>query len=409
MRSNPYRPYRFVVAGFLLLFNTSYGINFGAVAPIIPLIMEDHDVSRGTASLLISVVIIGQAVLFIPGGMLAARSPVKLILGLGWLLSGVMALTAVVDSFLFLVVIRAIYGLALALVMPATARLVMRWFKPKEIPIVTSLNITSFTLGLGAGTFIAAPISLQLGWQNTLSLFGGVLVVGGLAWVLLAKIPPAVGRTVSVVSFKDMWVLMRSKVTLLLGVGDGVILAQFFALTTWLPTYYNQEFDMSLTKAGFIVGVIPIAGFFATLVGGFLGSRAVARRPLFIGSGLLAGLAGFGSFALNNEALIYVSMVALGISSFLYLPALLTMPMELKGSTESNVAVTWAVMFAVSSAFGVVSPITVGFMTDSLDSYVPGFALWTVIALGLVVVGFLLPETGPRARRAAQPGLDQGS
>lgn len=409
MRSTPYRPYRFVIAGFLLLFNTSYGINFGAVAPIIPLIMDDYDVGRGTAGLLISVVIISQAVMFIPGGILAARSPVKLIFGLGWLMSGAMVLTVLVDSFPFLVALRAIYGLALALVMPTTARLVMRWFKPNETPIVTSLNVTSFTLGLGAGTFIAAPISLELGWQNTLSLFGGVLVVGGLAWALLAKIPPAEGATVSVVSFKDMWNLMRSKITLLLGLGDGVVLAQFFALTTWLPTYYNQEFDMSLTKAGFIVGLIPIVGFFATLVGGFLGSRAVPRRPLFIGSGLLAGLAGFGSFALNNEPLIYASMVALGISSFLYLPVLLTMPMELKETSEGNVAVTWAVMFAVSSAFGVVSPITVGFMTDGLDSYIPGFALWTVVALGIVVVGFLLPETGRWARRGAQPGLDQGA
>ena len=71
------QPYRFVIAGLLILFNLSYGANFAAVAPILTLVMEDYDVSRGEASLLISAVLIIQAVLIIPGGDAGGPLPHK--------------------------------------------------------------------------------------------------------------------------------------------------------------------------------------------------------------------------------------------------------------------------------------------------------------------------------------------
>ena len=92
-------------------------------------------------------------------------------------------------------------------------------------------------------------------------------------------------------------------------------------------------------------------------------------------------------------------MVVLGITSFLYLPALLTVPMELEGATEGNVAVAWATIFAIASTLAVISPITVGFMTDALGSYIPAFTLWAVFAWGLLIAGLMLPETGPGARK----------
>lgn len=393
------QPYRFVIAGLLIFFNLSYGANFAAVAPILTLVMEDYDVSRGEASLLISAVLIIQAVLIIPGGMLVARFPIKPIFSLGWLMAGAMTLAVLADHFLVLLFLRVISGLAFVLIMPATAPILMRWFSRRELPLINSLNMTFFTLGIGVGAFTAAPISLWIGWQSTLSIFGGVLVAGSLGWAFFARIPPAPEPSMSRVSLREMWSLMRSKTILLLGLGDGAAFAQYMALTTWLPTYYSQVLGMSITKAGSTVGLIPIVGVFAALAGGVLSARMGVRRPFFIISGLMVGLAGFGSFAFDNEALIYVSMVVLGITSFLYLPALLTVPMELEGATEGNVAVAWATIFAIASTLAVIAPITVGFMTDALGSYIPGFTLWAVFAWGLLIAGLMLPETGPGARR----------
>ncbi len=390
---------RFVIAGFLFLFNLAYGVNFAAVAPIFTLVMNEYGVSRGEASLLVSAVIIIHAVFIIPGGMIVARSSLKPIFTVGWALAGAMTLTFLADNFLVLLLLRMIYGLAFVVVMPATASVVMRSFNRSEFPLMNSLNMTLFTLGIGVGTFITAPLSLWIGWQLTLSLFGTVLMAGGLGWALFARVPDASEGVVKRVSFRDMWGLMRSKTILLLGLADGAAFAQYVALTTWLPTYYNEVLGMSLTKAGATVGLIPIVGVFAGMAGGTLSARTGTRRPFIIIPGAMVGLAGLGSFLFSSEPAIYASMVALGIASFFYLPVLLTIPMELKGATEMNVAVAWSTVMAIASSLAIISPVTVGFMTDALGVYTPGFALWAVLSFGLLIAGLMLPETGPGRRR----------
>lgn len=399
-------PNKYLIAAFLLCFNLFYGANFSAVNPIMPLIMEDYDVSRGTASLLVALVFMVQAAFMIPGGMLVARAPVKLTFGLGWLIAAAMALAPLADSFSTLVVLRLVYGLAIVVAMPANSIIVMRVFSRRHLPLVNGLNISFFTIGIGLATFITAPISDLIGWQNTLGILGGTLAVGFVAWVLLARLPDSDRTETDTITFSQMWIAIRSKVAILLGLGDGAVLALYVALTTWLPTYYNEVFDMSLNKAGFIVGLVSISGLAGTLLGGFLSTRTGVRRPFFIASGVLAGLSGFGTFALNNEVLIYVSVVTVGFACFFYLPVFLTVPMEMEGIAPRQVAVMWATMFAIGSAVSIVSPITVGLMTDQMGTYIPAFSVWCVFAFGLLVVALLLPETGPGRHRETQPSVE---
>lgn len=399
-------PRKLLLAGLLLFQSLFYGANFAAVTPILPLIMDHYDVSRSGASLLMALVIVVQASLIIPGGMIVARAPIKLILSLGWLFACAMVLVPLADSFPLFLGLRAIFGLGFVLVMPATAPVLMRSFRRSELSIITSLSLTFFTLGIGVGTFVSAPLSELIGWQNALSILGGALLAGLFVWWFFVIVPPARTTAVRSVSLRDMWNSMRSKTTVLLGLADGAGYAQYVALTTWLPTYYHQVFGMSLSKAGLIVGLIPLMGVWSTLLAGFLGAKIQVKRPFFMISGVLVGIAGFGSFALDNELLIYVSVAVLGFGCFLYLPAMLTLPMELKGTTESDVAVMWSAMFAIASFFAVIAPISVGVMTDAFGSYVPAFSVWAVFSWGLLVSGFLLPEPNSQVPRGATTSLE---
>ena len=391
--------YRFVIAGIILLFNLFYSANFSVVTPIMPLIIDEYQVSRGAASFLMSGVLITQALFVIPGGILVGKAPLKLVFAIGCVVAAAMSLTFLADHFLVLLSLRLVHALAFVLIMPATAPLLMRWFSARELPLMNSLHMTFFILGIGIGTFAAGPLSSAIGWQSTLMVFGMAMLVVGAVWVAFGRVPPpAAEGKVRRVSIREMARSVRSKTILLLGLADGAAFAQNLALTTWLPTYYNEVFGMSLTKAGSIVGLVSIVGVFASLTGGFLSARLGVRKPFLVIPGAVVGLAGMGCFLFQNEAVIYVAIVALGISSFIYLPVLMTIPMELKGISEGQVAVAWATMFAVASGIAIVGPMSVGFMTDWLGSFVPGFMLWAVLSWGLLVVGLMVPETGPRAR-----------
>ena len=391
--------YRFVIAGIILLFNLFYSANFSVVTPVMPLIIEDYQVSRGAASFLMSGVLITQALFVIPGGLLVAKAPLKLVFAVGCVVAAAMSLTFLADHFMVLLSLRLVHALAFVLIMPATAPILMRWFSARELPLMNSLHMTFFILGIGIGTFASGPLSAAIGWQSTLMLFGAAMLVVGAVWVAFGRVPPpAAEGKVRRVSLREMARSVRSKTILLLGLADGAAFAQNLALTTWLPTYYNEVFGMSLTKAGSIVGLVSIVGVVASLTGGFLSARLGVRKPFLVIPGAVVGLAGMGCFLFQNEAVIYVAIVALGIASFIYLPVLMTIPMELKGISEGQVAVAWATMFAVASGIAIVGPMSVGFMTDWLGSFIPGFMLWAVLSWGLLVVGLMVPETGPRAR-----------
>ena len=285
-----------------------------------PLIIDEYQVSRGAASFLMSGVLITQALFVIPGGLLVAKAPLKLVFAIGCVVAAAMSLTFLADHFLVLLSLRLVHALAFVLIMPATAPLLMRWFSARELPLMNSLHMTFFILGIGIGTFAAGPLSSAIGWQSTLMVFGMAMLVVGAVWVAFGRVPPpAAEGKVRRVSIREMARSVRSKTILLLGLADGAAFAQNLALTTWLPTYYNEVFGMSLTKAGSIVGLVSIVGVFASLTGGFLSARLGVRKPFLVIPGAVVGLAGMGCFLFQNEAVIYVAIVALGIASFIYL------------------------------------------------------------------------------------------
>ena len=287
--------YRFVIAGLSLALNFSLGLSFLAVAPVLPLIRDDYDINRGTASLLIAAVIMVQAALGIPGGVLVGRIGVRRALMGGWLLASAPALSVLAGSFTTLLILRITYGIGFALLLPAMGPLMMQWFRPRELPLMNSMNLVAVTVGIAASTFSAAPLADVLGWRGVLSLFGGFALAGALAWMVLGRTREEVRGTIQSISVREVWSVIRSRTTLLLALADVGPFAQYVALTAWLPTYYHEELGMSLSKAGFVVGLLPLTGIFALLLVGLLGLHVKRRKPFLIVPGVLVGFAGMGS------------------------------------------------------------------------------------------------------------------
>ena len=397
-------PYRFVIAGLSLALNFSLGLSFFAVAPLLPLIRDDYDINRGTASLLIAVVIMIQAALSIPGGVLVGRIGVSRVFTGGWLLAGAPVLSVLTGQFATLLILRLAYGVSFALLIPALGPLLMQWFRPRELPLINSMNLVAVSVGITVSTFFAAPLADVLGWRGVLSLFGGFTLAGALAWMVLGRTREEVQGTVQHISAREIWSVLRSRTTLLLALADVGPFAQYVALTAWLPTYYHEELGMSLSKAGFVVGLLPLAGVFTLLLGGLLALRVERRKPFLIVPGVLVGFAGFGSFLAGSTPMLYLAMILLGFCSWLYLPILFTIPMELPDMTPQRLALVWAMILTIGSTASFISPAVVGSTTDILGTYWPSFSLWAVFSWSLLLAGILLPETG-RGRRAHRPPI----
>ena len=148
---------------------------------------------------------------------------------------------------------------------------------------------------------------------------------------------------------------------------------------------------MSLAQAGFITGILPFVGVAAVLTGGILPLRTGSTRGVLVASGLLAVVGGLGAFLLPQLPLIYLAVTLMGIGSWLYVPTLLTLPMQLPGMTPERVAVVWGSFMTFSGLAMFVSPIFVGALNDSTGSFMLGFAICAVPAAALLLAGLLLP------------------
>ena len=180
-------PYRFVIAGLILLAHLSIGLNFFVVSPLLPLIIEEYEITRATAGLLIALPLLFAAAFGLPGGAVIGRIGLRRGFGSAWVLVGLMVFSSWATNFPTLLALRLGYGVGFAVILTATGPLLMQWFPPKEVLIMNSLNTAVISLGIALSVSTAAPIASLMGWQNALGLFGAVGLVGAAGWALFGR------------------------------------------------------------------------------------------------------------------------------------------------------------------------------------------------------------------------------
>ena len=394
------------MAGMTLAAHLAAGLNLFALSPLLPLTIEEYGISHAAAGLLVSFPMLVGAAIGIPGGILIARVGVKRAYMWAWVCMALLALAPVVPNFYVLLLLRLAYGVGLALMVVATGPLVMQWFKPKEMLIINALNTAILSGGVAASLAGAVPLAELLGWRMTLTILSGVGIVGTILWPMA---PRSRGADIAGISVREVFSVLRGRAVVLLVAADAGIFIQYTALTTWLPTFYGEERGISAQDAGFITSILPSVGIFAVLAGGaipFLFESFRARLSIFGGlggflfsyrgilafSGALAILGGLGAFLFTTQAGIYISVVVLGVGSWFYVPALLTIPMRLPGTTPERVAAIWGSYMTFSGLGMFIFPILVGQLYDNFNSYYPGFVICAVASWSLLICGVFLPR-----------------
>lgn len=406
------------MAVMTLVAHLAAGLNLFALSPLLPLAIEEFEISHWAAGLLVSLPMLVGAAIGIPGGILIARVGVKRAYMWAWVAMALLALAPLVPNFYVLLVLRLAFGVGLALVVVATGPLVMQWFKPREMLVVNSLNTAILSAGVAASLAGAVPLSDLLGWKMTLTVFSGLGILGTILWPLAPKDRDTGPERRPGISVREVLAVLRGRVVVLLVAADAGIFIQYTALTTWLPTFFGEERGISAQEAGLITSILPFVGIFAVLAGGAipllfeslrdrlavfggLGEFFFSYKGIMAFSGVLAILGGLGSFLLGSPAGIYISVIALGIGSWFYVPALLTIPMRLSGATPERVAAVWGSYMTFSGLGMFIFPILVGWLYDNFNSYYPGFIICAAASWALLIAGVFLPKVAASVNQDA--------
>jgi CP family cyanate transporter-like MFS transporter len=390
--------YRYVIAGLVIAANFIIGLLWSAIAPVLPLAMEDFSISASSASLLISIPVLIKATMGLPGSLIISRFGLKRVFTVSWYLVGGLALTAFAPNYSTVLVLRMAYGVGTGLMMPALGTIIMQWFPSKERTVINSMNLVIMSIGVSISYIITVPLANALSWRSALGILGAIGLLGAFAWSFLGKTRSENQEAEAKLTLRDIWQVFSNRTIFLLVMGDSLVFALYACLSNWLPTFYYETRGMSLLQAGNTTGLIPFMGIFAVIVGGYLTLKIRNKRLFFIIPGIMVVLGGFGSFLIESTAGIYMSVILMSVGAWIYQPILLSLPMELPWMTPNKIAVVWGSSMTLAGIGMFLSPIIAGASKDLSGSYVPGFIIAAIPALSLILTGIFLPKSDIAAK-----------
>lgn len=368
------------------------GINVFSISPILPEIIQDLDLNRSNAGLLVSLPLLIAACFGLLGGILAIKLGGFRAFTLGWFLMGAITCSAILTSFIPLISLRLLYGIGTGLILTSTGSILIQWFKGREIIIMNALNTATLSLGIASSVSLTAPLTEVFGWNLVISSYGILGLVGGIVWVILGK-PNSPKDTLSpsppLRIIKDT---LSNRAILLLLAADAGVLFQYTALSGWLPTFFTEIRSMNTTQSGFATSLLPLVGVISVLLGGVLPLKIGTPRFYLILPGILILLGGPACYLSGNPVIIYSALILVGVGSWLYVPTLLSQTMRLANMAPDKVSVIWGSLITFSGLSMFISPVLVGIIRDASGSFLGGFIICSIVSSTLLISGIFIPK-----------------
>lgn len=371
----------------------------GAMAPFIG---ETFSLSPAQKGLMLSVPIIAGALMRFPLGILSqyiGRKKATLV---------EMALIAVamlfgfffVKSFNDLLAMGVLLGIAGASFGVALS-LGSGWFPPQHKGLAMGL-VGAGNVGTAVSVLVAPPLANWLGWQAVYGVAAVAILIPMVVMVLFAKEPPDVNAHSS---FREHIACLFEKDGWVFSLIYGVTFGGFIGLTTFLPSYYYDQFGVSKVQAGQLTMLAAFMGAAVRVAGGWISDRWGGVNTLTVvllvvtASLVLVGVSS-ASLAVTTLALI-VCFAALGAGNGALFQLV---PLRWPAST----AVAGSMIGEIGALGGGLVPNAMGLSKQYLGSYLWGFVFFAVLSLVMLGVMRVMQirwtrtwaEKGGRARIA---------
>jgi NNP family nitrate/nitrite transporter-like MFS transporter len=287
------------------------------LGPMAVLIAHDLNLSAGQKGLMVAVPVLAGAILRIVNGVLVGQLHPRLsglimqlivIAGLigAWLIG--------VHSFqqiLLLGVVLGVAGASFAIALP----MVSYWYPPEHQGMALGLAGAGNSGTVLASLFVPG-LAVMLGWQNVLGLAALPLMAVFLLFYLTARNSPqcpprkSLDDYARILKSQDAWLLMFFY---------AISFGGFVGLSSFLPIYFHDQFNLSPVKAGYFTAACVFAGSFARPFGGALADRIGGTRSLsfvyLIVAGILFTIAPGALSAVTTLLLFILAMAVLGMGN----------------------------------------------------------------------------------------------
>jgi len=391
-----------VIGAFMAIDSMVMAIGF-SLGVFLPDMSKDLDMSLAQSGWMGSANWLVPAILAIPVASILSRyAPKRLVTISTAVAVPLVFLQGWAPSYTILLLIRIAFMAVTLARFPARPLLIQQWFPKEKITLVNSV----LTVGMGAAgatvIFVTGDLIEALdGWRNAFYLFGGLSAVIIIAWMILGRENPTpvsgqATKERESMAIKAVW---KYKILWLLGIGVMGDMLCFGAMEILWPTYAIEEGITDLSGASHALGLSYYGFMVGCMLGGYISQKIGRRKPLLWLPGLFLPVLTLAILYSESYAVIAVLWTLWGASE-VYFPIIMTIPYEIPEIKPREVAVATAFIVSVFTAGAALGPTMAGHIAAAFgDNIRMALAVTCAFPFLLVIVGLLIPETGPKGKQ----------
>ncbi|WP_242452132.1 MFS transporter [Providencia rettgeri] len=350
--------------------------------------MTDLGMSKVQFGFLGALFSLGYALAQIPSGILAERFGSRLIATISlYVWSAFTILTVVAPTYIWLCIVRFLFGVGEAPLYPANAVFNTWWFRQNEKARAASFLLAGSYFGPVIAPTLTVFIMISFGWHAVFYIFGVIGILIGMVWYFFARNKPEQhpkisqseivfiqgGRTISEQGGADVkapWrKFMKERPFWAVGFQYFFVAYMTTLFMIWLPTYLQEARGFSLTQMGVAASFPWLAICIAVLTAGSISdwllnkgySQLVARGYIAI-TGFILFIVGICGAAQTESAIASVAWLTLALGS-LGLPVVTSWAIAAdKGRQYAGSVSGWMNLWG--NLGGVISPILCGWLAQ---------------------------------------------
>jgi sugar phosphate permease len=396
--------YRWRILGSALLIQLTISIvtqGFPALAPFAKL---DLGLTRPEVGIFATVLNVGTMVALLPAGWAVDTLGERRVLVAGGIATGIVTVVAAfAPSFIMLVPLLIIVGLAGATPTPAGSTAIISAFAVRDRAFIMSIRQTGIPLGGALAALILPPIAIAAGWRPALVVAGAVTILGALVGFVLVRDAPRTRRSpvhrergsLRAVATWDATFIGLAAIFLTLGQ---------FVLVSYIALYLFESWHIPLAEGSLFLVAANIGGVVGRLAWGTVSDRLFGRRrrgPLILVS--VMGAAGFAILAwlpvTTPQLVLFPFVFALGACVIGWNGVYITFLSESAPSDKRGRSVAYGMTISQVGIFG--GPAAFGVLVDVSGSYRVG---WLCVAGALIVGALLMAQVRERPVHAVSVG-----
>lgn len=288
-------------------------VHYTDYGPLIPVMLKDLHIGASQAGLMSTLLFVGLAVTYLPGGILVDRYGQRpVLLGSLLLMTCGGVLLPLWPNIFWILVCRMLIGFGSGAAFIAGAGVVAG--VEKHAALAQGLYGGFVQVGSGLGLLVTPLIAERIGWQGAFLFWGLASIPALLAWLFVND-----GWQARCGSKVDVVAGLRSPSVWSLGLSHMGTFGVGNVIAAWISVYLVRQYGVSLSLAATFGALGLISGALIRPLGGFLLGRKLIGSITLLRVGTILTSLGVATLALplRQPALAALGMTSLAIGSTL--------------------------------------------------------------------------------------------